>query len=214
MVCQSQVVDHVKKKSEKKVHFGFSVGLGLISPDDVNKFIDAYYSSKGFTTWAEGKTWPVYLLEVHLNYFVIKNIELKAEFGGSMAVTKIEDTDMLGMDNDRYNVLYRYYPAIIGNYHLYLRDLKSLYVGGGITFNTLYLSINDREKSNGKSTGYRLNLGYLTRSNKPFFFVELEVNFIDADAEVKEVDSNYQPRTNEIEKLNYSGFNIVFGLKL
>lgn len=196
----------------KKTYFGFYAGYGFINPADVNEQLDIYAANKGIE-FKKGNSHInfAYVLGVSLNHFVVKNLEIKSDFEFAWGVKQIKVLS----GNGYINSLIRLSGGLYGNYHYFFENTNSVYLGGGLNYNSLILSAFD-ESITGKSSpiGYSLQIGYSTikensRNKKRIIFYELQYNLVKGkNTEYHEFESS-----KKVSELNFSGITLKVGYK-
>lgn len=174
-----------------ETHFGISGGIGLVSPKTANSIIERHYDVKAniLISWN---------LELNYGYFVTENIELKGAVVGAVAISAVETKDMIGMSNYSINTMYRLAPEILANYHYPLDAYRTVYGGGGISFNKIGFNIDEMDYGSSKLTpGVRLNVGLITQNERNQKYLEIKFDLARAD-------NNYY---------NFSGISLNYGIK-
>ena len=202
IVCllSSNSFSQTLEESIKKVSFGASFGVGYINPKQINERIQDHYNN-------ESSIHLAYTVEVNTSYFVTEKIEVKGALLGSLAYTIPKDA--IGSTEDKFTILTRIAPEIIGNYHFPFDYYNALYVGGGISYNRLSFNMDLGDEADMKETtpGLVFNVGVLTKTQKTQKYLELKVNLIS----VKSYYSEYYVSTPV--EMNFSGINLNFGIK-
>jgi hypothetical protein len=205
----------IVENAPKKIYFGMHYGIGLTSPDDINRYLVDYYLEEGFE---EKDIDEIELMladfDAHLSFFAVPFLELKLAYSFSCAYSKVQDVDMLGLDNDRLNLYLKWGPYAVVNYHFRITESRSVYIGAGPAWNDLYLNYNDKETYTGNGLGWRLNIGYLVREGAIPVFGEIEVQLMGTDAKPEENGYHGDYTIDPLKKLTFSGICIKFGFNI
>ncbi|MCF8389797.1 MAG: hypothetical protein K9H12_03830 [Bacteroidales bacterium] len=208
----------------KKIYFSLYGGYGYINPDNINEQLDIYADNAGIEFYKNDNPHIniAYIFGTGINYFVVKNLEIKSDIEFAWAHKQIK----VLLYSDYWNDLIRLSGGLYGNYHYFLANSNSFYLGGGLNYNNLILSAFNKGIS-GKSTplGYSMQIGYLayignsknkrgqveyfvytenSKNNRRQVFCELEYNL------VKGENKEYQ----EVSELSFTGISLKFGFNL
>lgn len=213
-ICYGQGVEERNKVKMRRVYFGLKLGFGYSNPSDVNRYINEYYQAQGFNIKEGSADIDLYLnMDLHLSIFATRNIELKLAYEAAIAYSTVQDVDMIGMDNDRINMLIRLSPSLVCNYHFYVKNENSLYLGGGVAFDRNFLYVDkDGNTLNGKAVGLKLNCGFMMKSSWHPLYFEFEYNMASTDSNRSNSSDNGYYDAAKPQELNFSGLNINIGI--
>jgi len=196
----------------KKTYLGLDFGIGFIAPADINEQLDNYANYHGIE-FSRGNSHIniAYILGFSLDYFVVKNLEIKGEVEVGWGIKQIKV--MLG--SGYINSLLRLSGGLYSNYHLFLDNTSSIYFGGGFNYNYLMLSAFDQNIT-GKSTpiGLSFQVGFVNfelnrRNTRRRFFYELQGNIIKG-TNTKVYEDEWD---RDVSEISFSGISIKAGYK-
>lgn len=190
----------------KKTYFSLYGGFGYIYPADINEQLDIYADNAGIEfTGGNAHINIAYIFGTGLSYFAGKNLEIKGDFEFAWAHKQIK----LLISSDYFNDLIRLSGGLYANYHYFIENSNSVYLGGGLNYNSLILSaFNDRISGKSTPIGYSMQIGYLantenSKKKKRQVFYELQGSLV--KGENKEIQ--------EVSELSFSGIALKFGYK-
>ena len=178
-------------ENKGKHYSGIGGGIGFVNPKKINEKIENFYR-------VEADIFFAFNAELNMGYYVTNEIEIKGALSAAAAFSQVEGKDMIGMANNKVNLLTRLAPEIIGNYYFALDYYRSLYIGGGFSFNILsFFMDSDNISDSGKAPGLVINVGLLPQNRENQTYLELKANLI----------------RDKWNYLNFSGISLNYGIR-
>ena len=202
-----------QNQKEKKLHFSLGLGAGLIDPADINDYIYNYYvnfihfENEGFTEDNSKADINLFIkIDTKLSLSLSKRLESYIDYSASVGYSSVEDVDMIGMENNRLNILLNLSPSLGVDYYIINNERNSVYLGGAINWNKLILNVNtDDNTFSGSAPGIKLNLGY----SPDLSHLQYEIHFNIAQTEAKRKNSEWSS-VDYPDNLSFSGLSLNF----
>jgi hypothetical protein len=146
------------KPPNQRLHVSFMVGTGLISPDDVNQYIQNYISAKtaGGYYISYGGSSDI-LLEGVFNFSLVVPVGLKMQLKFPMEYG-IGSKHVIIDDENEYFTLNRFAPGVIADYYFQSEKRNAFFFGAGFLYNFMWF-----EGYHANCISPRLELGYRWR---------------------------------------------------
>jgi len=145
-------------------------------------------------------------VNLNVSHFISPNLEVKGDFEFGWGIKEIKTM----MGSGYFNSLVKLSIGFYGNYHFTLKNPGSIYLGGGLNLNRLYLSaFDDHITGNSNPMGFSGQLGYTclrknARNKDRRVYTELQANIIKG----KNKDNAATP----VSEISFSGVSLKFGL--
>lgn len=183
----------------KLFYFGAGVGFGFFYPTEINDLLNDYYSNT-MTTMGSYDMYVYYVLNVKGSFFFSKYTELQieAEWGFS--------PKFISIDSDFDTYFYRRItPAVKFNLHIPVGGRTSIFLGPGISWNSLRFNTPNDVDLKGTCIGFSGQGGAMIRFSKWAIAPFIIFNYI--DAETDEIIWDEYGYTSNIN-LNYTGVQL------
>ena len=188
--------------SFKKTYFGLGVGYGFINPEDVNNTIEEN-TSYDFAS-GNARIEFAYIIDLNVSHFFSKNVETIGEFEFGWGIKQINST----FGSVTFNSLTRLGFCGNSNYHFNIGDAISIYLGGGLNFNKLFLSaLKENIKGDSSPFGLSTQIGFVRKYGKRRMIYEIQYNFITGRNDGTLPEKGY----SQPHKISFSGISLKFG---